>query len=499
MISRIWRLSLVLVSMVAFTEEARANHGFRQFGTSTQTILPGEGVEFILGGAQDPGAVDATMVFHLHLFFNEEAPTGLPQQRFSSGDVLRFTLGSTSVIYDFDHPSNIQSPPFYTFGFFDANGIDDMFGRGDPIGIGLAASDTNGQKMTLEVLAGDGVRFSGLEIADLAAGTFQKCGASTFVRKFNVDSGETVAINFDDLVQGDVVASQYHSRGVDFWGDSVYDEQLVIKKLGAGIDVIDGRFLVNTSTTPPLGRTRFLGLSFQKPVHALRFDYAASESELRVAGFDGPFAAGTFRFLDSFHPAPGPSGLLEGSASLLHPEGFDGVILAATKSILVDHLEITFRRIASIDFEGFSGDTKLYDQLRSLGVHFYGDGLANEKAVVDAYGVGYQHLHGNFLVNDDSTPPGGTNGSVGMSFDALVSKASFDFVGPSPLHVTLYRGALTPGNVVGTANFTTSTGTTGFLEGKVVVTVSGGFDGLVVDGSQDRVIIDNLRIEFSQP
>jgi hypothetical protein len=493
-------ISLVIVSAFVLAQPAQADHGFAQFGASARSVAPGEGVEFVLGGHDKPGASDASVSYHVHLFFNEERPDGPPESTFSAGDVLRFTLGDTSIIYEFDQPSNILNPPFLSFGFFNASNIDDIFGNGDPIGMGLSAAAVDGQRMALEVLAGDGVRFSGLELGDLDAGTNRKAGASTFVRKFSIAGGDNVTIDFDELASGDTLTSQYSSKDVEFWGDVIFDEQFIVDRIGVGIDVIDAKFMVNASAAPPLGRRPFVGLSFARPVHAFQFDYATTATNLRVAGFDGEFAPETLTFVETFTPAVGPSIFLEGTASVVHPEGFDGIILPANATLLLDHVDVTFRRIAVIDFEGFSTDSQLRDQLEALGVHFFGDGIENEQAVIDTIGVGYERLNGNFLVNDSLTPPTGASGMVGMSFDGLVSKVSFDFASPSPLEVITFRGGFTPEHIVEVLELTTSTSTSGFGEGEATLMSPGGFDGLVVaDDSSDGVAIDHLVVEFSQP
>ena len=158
----------------------QAGHLFSQFGMSCQQINAGEGIEFRLGGTQISSGNSSTVSFHLHLFFNEDNNSTSSTAIFSPGDMLRFTMGNASIIYDFDHPGNIED----FNGFFDTINMVDNIGMGDPVAEAFAAGDSNGQNFILEVLAGDGVLFSGLEMADLVDGTFQKGGESKFLRKF---------------------------------------------------------------------------------------------------------------------------------------------------------------------------------------------------------------------------------------------------------------------------------------------------------------------------
>lgn len=467
---------------------------FTQFGQSPPILRPGEGVEFILGGVQRPGVVEPTLSFHLHLFFNEMNVLGPPELTFSPGDVLRFTMGQTSIIYQYDDPANILDPPFLQFGFADAANIDDNFGPGDAIGTGFAGADTNGVKFTLEVLAGDGVRFSGLEYADTIAGTFQMGGASTLSRRFDLRSEETIAIDFEDLDAAQVVTDQYLDRGVSLFGDVVFDEQVVVDKLGAGLALLQGRMLANLSRTPPLGRKGLVGIQLVGPASVVRFDYAGP-NPLVVASFEGAFNAESLLFVDSFTPAAGPSGLLEGSAFVSHPTGFDQLIIVGQKGALIDNLSVGYLPAAQMDFEGFHEGSLLYGQLAATGVTFFGDEIANERAVEEVYGVGYENLQGSFLVNRSTTPVLGQDGFVGMKFDRPASSVSFDFSAGSTLRVATFRGDFTAANLIETREFPTSLGGTGFPEGRVTLKDAGGIAGLIVD-PPGGIVIDNLYVLY---
>ena len=178
-VSRFNRSGLVVVGVLllffAASRDVEAEAFFRQFGTLAPVLAPGQGVSFVLGGTQRPGQVIPELSFHLRLFINRGATllgneTLAPELIFSPGDVLRFRLGDAVVIYQYDDPTNILDPPFMHFGFVAPTDIDDNFAPDSPIGRALAQNDTNGTTLSLEVLAGDGVRFSGLEIADPVAG-----------------------------------------------------------------------------------------------------------------------------------------------------------------------------------------------------------------------------------------------------------------------------------------------------------------------------------------
>jgi hypothetical protein len=184
---------------------------------------------------------------------------------------------------------------------------------------------------------------------------------------------------------------------------------------------------------------------------------------------------------------------------VVHPAGFDQVILPMTTTLLLDHVEVTYRRIAEIDFEGFHTGTELESQLAAIGVTFFGDSIGNESDVIQALGRGFDRLEGNFLVNDTATPPTGKSGMIGFRLDRLASRVSFDFAGPSPLRVVAFRGAFAPGNIVGVLEFTTTVGASGFSEGHAVVTAAGGFDGVILAESHDGLVLDNLTVEYLEP
>jgi hypothetical protein len=439
--------------------------------------------------------------FHLHLFFNEGHTTGPPELMFSPGDVLRFTWGGKSIIYEFDDGANILEPAVGSFGFFNGGNIDDNLAPTDPIGLAFAAADLNGETFTLEVLAGDGVKFSGLEFADTVAGTFQMGGASTLVREYDIRSGETVVVDFEGLLAGDVVQDQFGDRGLTFLGDTIVDEQVIIDRRGAGLERLEGRMLMNQSATPPLGLRGFLGIRFARPAFSFRFDFVGPDPVL-AGGFADDIAENTLLFFQSVSPVQGPSGLLEGSAALSHPTGFDAFVIApskgaATRGILIDNLSVTFLRLASIDFEGMNEGTEVTGQLAGLGVSFFGDEILDERGLIEERGVGYASLEGGLLLNSSASPPLGQDGFLGMRFDELASSVSFDYSGPSPLRVFFFRGDFSPQNVIAERQFFTSVSSTGFPEGKVSFTDPAGFDGLLV-AEHGSVVIDNLVVIYSR-
>jgi hypothetical protein len=337
-------LGTVLATVFCEPHNAQAGHLFSQFGMSPQQINVGEGIEFRLGGTQDVHDTNPTIAFYLHLFFNEDDPFGPATAIFSPGDVLRFTMGGVSIIYDFDNPGNITD----LGGFFDEVNTFDLIGNGDPVAEAFAAGDSNGQNFSLEVLAGDGVLFAGLEMADLVAGTFQKGGASTFVRKFNVkqpDKNQVVYIDFEDLPPGIVIEDQYTARGVTFFGDEILNEQIVVDLWGVGFDSLDGNMLVNKSSTPPLNETGYIGMVFNDLVTEVRFNfYSDPDRTLKVAGFKGDFTQDSLLFIEELTIGTGSTGLPEGTADISFPDGFDGLIIFGGKAreVAIDNLSIMF-------------------------------------------------------------------------------------------------------------------------------------------------------------
>ncbi len=492
-------LLAALLAALGFPRPVHAAAFFSQFGTPPPILTIGEGATFALGGVSRAGVVEPALAFHLHLFFNEGIASGPPEITFSPGDVLRFTMGGTPILYQYDNGGNILQPAIGQSGFFNGGNIDDNFASDDPIGIAFAAADTNGTRFSLEVLAGDGVRFSGLEFSDTVAGTFQMGGASTLVRKFDVRSGETVMVDFDSLLPGDVVNGQFQVQGLTFLGDRIVDEQVIIDRRGAELERLEGRMLVNQSTTPPFGRSGFVGIRFERPVEIVSFDFVGPDPVL-AGGFTGDFSEDNLMAFQSVSPSPGPSGLLEGSAQISFLTGFDGAVIApskgaAGKGILIDSLAVSFSRIATIDFEGMSEATAVNGQFAGMGVSFFGDEVLDERGVIDERGVGYERLEGILVVNSSTAPPLAEDGFLGMRFDAPVSSVSFDYSGPSPLRVFIFRGDFAPGNVVQEREFFTSTSSTGFPEGRVSFIDPAGFDGLLV-AEHGSVVIDNLHVVF---
>jgi len=186
---------------------------------------------------------------------------------------------------------------------------------------------------------------------------------------------------------------------------------------------------------------------------------------------------------------------LEGSAAVSHPTGFDRLIIVGQKGALVDNLSVSYLPVARNDFEGFHEGSILYGQLAATGVTFFGDEIANERAVEEVYGVGYQNLQGSFLVNRSTTPVLGQEGLVGMKFDRPASSVSFDFSAGSTLRVATFRGEFTLANLIEVKEFSTSLGDTGFPEGRVTLSDAGGIAGLIVD-PPGGVVIDNLYVRY---
>lgn len=491
----------VLLAVFGLPHPGQGQAFFSQTGISPPLLGPGQGVEFVLGGTQRPGVIEPSLVFHLHLFFNEGHASGPSMVTFSPGDVLRFKMDGTSIIYEFDDGGNILTPPMGQSGFFNGGNTDDNFPAADPIGLAFAAADTNGHRFSLEVLAGDGVRFAGLEFSDTLAGTFQMGGASTLMRRFDVNSGETVLLDFESLNSGDVVQGQFQDKGITFLGDRIVDEQVLINRFGEGLDGLERRMLINQSTTPPLGRSGFVGIEFDRPVARLQFNFVGPNPTL-VGAFSGAFSGEDFLFSQQVSPSPtpGPGGLLEGSATFSYPSGFDRAIIAppkgaASKGILLDNLTVKFLEVAVIDFEGMSEGTEVRGQFGGLGVSFFGDTVLDEQDIIDQGGVGYTFLEGGLLLNSSTTPPMAEDGFLGITFDAPVRSVSFDYSGPSPLRVFSFRGDLAVANIVGTQDFFTTTSPTGFPEGKATIIDPTGIDGLVI-AEHGSVVIDNLVVTY---
>ena len=485
-------LAIALVLSMTATQ-ALADHAFGQFGTAPIILGLGEGVEFSLSGQVTVTPSQPDLSYHLHLFFNEGEPAAPPELVFSPGDVVRFTMGAVSIIYMFDEPSNILDPPFQTFGFFDAANIDDNFAADDPIGLGFAAADVPGTHFRLEVLAGDGLRFSGMELADMNEGVVLKAGSSTMIRESDIRNRRSVVVNFDELTHGEELLDQYGSEGILFQGDQVYSEQVLIDELGISLDRMDGNFLLNNSATPPLNRTGFVGMTFTEPIAEIKLDFAGPDV-LSAAAFAGDFVQEDLLFVQDFTSAPGSSNVLEGSAVVSALQGLDGLILFGADGVVLDNLEVTFLPTTFIDFEGLTEGTVLSDQLVATGVTFFGDEIFHEQGVIDAFGVGFERLEGSFLTNQSMTPPLGRPGYVGLRFDEPVTIVRFDFAGPD-IQVATFRGDFIAENVVAVTPFTSAPGTTGFNEGSATMADPAGFDGLII-ATNDGVSIDNLSVTF---
>ena len=133
-------------------------------------LFPNQGVDFniveVSSGKDDFG--DPSFIEIAQFFFDGEG-TGLPENTWSSGDIIQFTVGGTSTIYEFDSPSNItvsnsthirdENPPFSSvpFGF----SLGSLAGDGVSIrGFTLSSSIGFNFEVTNEMFANRGPIYS---------------------------------------------------------------------------------------------------------------------------------------------------------------------------------------------------------------------------------------------------------------------------------------------------------------------------------------------------
>lgn len=138
---------------------AHAGHLFSDVaGVNPVALLANQGVEVTLDSV-DPAFEGDPGFFQISLRFNQDDFTGLAEDDFSTGDILRFTMNGFSLLFDFDNPSadTTQNAAFQLIAKLEF---------GDD---GLADYDDQifaGNTFTLELLVGDGVEFGGFTLED---------------------------------------------------------------------------------------------------------------------------------------------------------------------------------------------------------------------------------------------------------------------------------------------------------------------------------------------
>ena len=157
--TRILLLSALLSACTA--SQVLGGHIFDEGDTPDPpvTLLALQGVEVTF---EDINTYAADAAFHLTFQFLTFS--GQPEDEFSSGDILRFTMNGFSLLMDFDNPSS------FTTTTASIQVINELT-AGDP---GFSEYDDQvftGNTFTLELIAGDGLQFDGFMISDGIGGT----------------------------------------------------------------------------------------------------------------------------------------------------------------------------------------------------------------------------------------------------------------------------------------------------------------------------------------
>ncbi len=179
--------ALAMVCTAMGSAEAVPSHFFVDGGDSPIQLNAGEGAELRIDFIDDTNLNQGLTNYFDHIFFFTGGPS---TQAFSTGDILRLTFGGFSHIFEFDDPSTYQNQPT-NFGtrIFSVYTLAQGHPEYPPYSSAMVVNNT----LTLELLAGDGIRWDGFSFRHYDnLTTLNQTGGSvtTLIGTFNVQVPE---------------------------------------------------------------------------------------------------------------------------------------------------------------------------------------------------------------------------------------------------------------------------------------------------------------------